>query len=43
MTGCTTKIDPEGNEGDEWCKIADGKDGKVWDKCREDLDMDNVR
>ena len=40
--GCTTKIDPDGMEEREWCKIEGDKEGKGWGYCDEELDLDSV-
>ena len=44
ITGCTTKIDPDGKEGKEWCKVSNPKAGEAdWSYCTPSLDMDAVR
>jgi hypothetical protein len=43
ISGCTTKQDPDGHEGKEWCRFVEDKkssNDKNWGYCSNDLDFD---
>ena len=43
ISGCTTKINPDGEEGREWCTVEKPLENKNWASCIPDLDFDQVR
>ena len=44
INGCTTKINPKGEELTEWCYTEPGKAGdSKWGDCSPALDLDQVR